>query len=137
MSDNFQSSQNLDKSTLFLDSPLYKDLDVNGGLKTLSNSGALAQAFSVWLVSGVGEKIRTNSGGWLIKFIGREITDSVAEEIKTSIQLGMVNDFTPPITVTNLQVIPDKAKQRWIIHVEGYNEELNIGMNTTTVVDAT
>lgn len=135
MSDNYQSNYNKDKSILYKDSPMYKQVDKNGNLKELINSDAVSQAFKIWIVSGKGEKIRTNSGGWLIPFIGKEVTEDRSEQIKKNIILGLEKDFYPPITVSNINVFPDKNNFRYIIHVEGYNTEVNIGINTVAIVD--
>lgn len=131
---NYQSESNKDKSTLYSDNPITRKLDVNGKLVEYINSEALAQAFKVWLVSGRGEKIRSSSGGWLIPYLGKPINNDTAERIKKNILLGLTNDFIPKITVTNIQVIPDYQNNRWIITVEGYNAQINIGLNTYAVV---
>lgn len=134
---NYQSVFNRDKSILYTDIPLYKKLNSNKTLDTLINSEALAQAFKIWLVSGRGEKVRSKSGGWLLPFIGKEMSEDNADRIKASIVQGLQYDFTPPITITQIDVIADTQQNKWIIKVEGYNKDINLGINTYTVVNNT
>jgi len=134
--ENYQSHNNIDKSILYKDSPITKKINRNGEIIELINSDAVAQAFKTWIVSGRGEKIRTNSGGWLQLYLGKEVTEDNASQIAKSIALGASTDFYPAMTITDIKVVPDKKKFRYIIKVEGYNASVNVGINTIAVIDA-
>ncbi|MGD9678182.1 MAG: hypothetical protein AB7V16_07435 [Vulcanibacillus sp.] len=133
---NFQSSYNRDKSILYKDSPIVKKIDRNGNIIELINSDAISQAFRTWVVSGKGEKLRSNSGGWLLSIIGKEVTEEKASQIEKNIVLGAQVDFEPPMTITYIAVIPDKKNFKYVIKVEGYNASVNVGINTYAVIDA-
>lgn len=133
---NFQSTYNRDKSVLYKDHPITKQVDKNGNIIELINSEAVAQAFRTWITSGKGEKIRTNSGGWLLPFLGKGVTEDIANQIEKNIVAGAEVDFYPAMTITNIVVFPDKENFRFVIKVEGYNASVNIGINTYAVIDA-
>mgnify|MGYP001451872664 CR=1 FL=1 len=125
-----QNENNLNKRLLYKDFPLSKKLTNGGDLDTIENSDALAQAFKIWISSARGEKVRSISGGYLIPFLGKGVTPDNAERIRKQIITGLENDFVPAITVQDLQVIPNQEKSSWLIILTGYNETLNIGLNT-------
>jgi len=134
--ESFQSQYNQDKSILYVDSPIVKKTDENGGMDGLINSDAVAQSFKNWLISGKGEKIRSTSGGWVLPFLGKGVTEEIAAQIEKNIILGAEIDFSPPMTITYIAVVPDKKNFRYIIKVEGYNTSVNVGINTYAVIDA-
>lgn len=129
------SESNLDKSLLYQDLPIVKKTDENGNLYIPVNSDALAQAIKVWLTSAKGEKLRSNTGGWLIGLLAKPINQDTADKIRSNIITGLSTDFSPPITIVDLQVIPDPANNKWIITIAGYNSSLNIGVNTYAVIE--
>lgn len=119
---------------LYLDYPIIKETKNNGELKTYKNSEALSQAIKIWLSSANGEKIRTRTGGILIPYIGKLLTDENANDMKNAIVFGLQNEFNPPIEVVNITVIPNVNKKRWEIEIIGYNATLAIGVNTRVVI---
>lgn len=119
---------------LYLDYPIMKETKNNGELKTYKNSEALSQAIKIWLSSANGEKIRTRTGGILIPYIGKLLTDENANDMKNAIVFGLQNEFNPPIEVVNITVIPNVNKKRWEIEIIGYNATLAIGVNTRVVI---
>lgn len=123
------------KDIVYMDYPIVKETTSRGELKTYENSEALAQAVKIWLVSSQGEKIRTKSGGYLMPFLGKPLDDENARKISQRLIQGLNEDFTPSITVVDIQVIPDTYNMRWVISIKGYNADLNIGVNTTVVVN--
>lgn len=131
---SISTEYNNDKSILYIDNYIIKRLDVNGQMISPINSEALSQAFKSWLVSGKGEKIRTRSGGWLVPYLAKPLNQDTADTIKKNIITGLSSDFSPPITVTEIDVVPDSTNNRWIIRVAGYNAEINTGINTYAVV---
>lgn len=123
------------KDIIYSDYPIVKETTYNGEVKTYQNSEALAQSLKVWLVMARGEKVRSLAGGYLIPFIGKPLDDEHAQLMASRILTGLTEDFQPPITVMDLQVIPDVQNLRWVVSVKGYNADLNIGVNTVVVVN--
>ena len=130
-----QQSYNIDKTILYLDEPMSKKVDSQGNLIHLKNSDALSQAVKLWLTSGVGEKLRSNTGGPLIPHLGKAITNDRREKIKKDIMKGFNSDFVPSMTITNLNIVADNKKNRWVIQIEGYSKSLELGINTYLVVN--
>lgn len=121
---------NANKQTFYIDSSLEGKISPNGNIIKTTNSDALSQAFKIWLTSGQGEKIRTNSGGWLIPFLGKPLTNEYADKIKKKLLEGLEKEFVPKITIVDFQVIPNTNKNAWLIYIQGYSAELNVGINT-------
>jgi hypothetical protein len=130
-----QNSYNINKSILYIDEPMYKQIDTQGNIKQLTNSDALAQAFKLWLTLGKGEKVRTTTGGVLVPHLGKSMTDQRANDIKNSILRSLNTEFTPQMTITTLNVIADTTKNRWVITIEGYSSSLEVGINTYALID--
>ena len=127
---------NSDKSTLYVASPLYKQVTSGGQLVTYTDSDAITVAFQIWLTSGKGELLRSNSGGYLLPYLMKPLTNSTAQEIKRSIQAGLEDDFTPTLTIQTLEVIPDVKNSRWVIWLVAYNTALNLGVNATSIINS-
>ena len=130
-----ESLLNTDKSISYFDSPIYKQVDSNGQLTISYNSEALSTAFTLWLVSGKGDNLKSVNGGYLKRHLGKPMSEQRANEIRRSILVGMENEFKPAITVVDLKVISDFKKNRWIITLIGYNEQLNIGITSVNAVN--
>jgi len=130
-----QDSYNISKSVIYVDEPFIKQVDGQGNIIQLKNSDALAQAFKLWVTSSYGEKVRSNTGGPLVPHLGKAMTTDRANKIKNSILKGLTTDFSPPMTITNINIIPDNNKNRWIIQVEGYSQSLEVGLNTHLIVN--
>lgn len=129
-----QSENNKDKEKTYFDFPLSKQKDVGGDLKILYNHEAISQAFKIWISSGQGENVRSTSGGYLKPFLGKGVTVENAERIKNRLIEGLQNDFSPAITVKDIQVIPNPDKGSWLIIISGYNSVLNVGLNTYEIL---
>lgn len=127
----------LDKSkldTLFVDFPIVKEITRGGELKTYKNSEALTQAIKIWLVCQKGEKIRSLTGGILLPYLGRVLSENNANNIRKVIIRGLEEDFSPRLTIVDLKVTPDNNKNRWVIDLVGYNADLAIGVNSSIIV---
>lgn len=123
------------KDIIYKDFPIAREVTSQGEMKTYTNSDALSNAIKIWLVSAKGEKIRATSGGYLLPYIGKPLDDDYARRIASRIVQGLREDFSPPIVVMDIKVIPDTYNRRWLIGIKGYNADLDIGVNTTIVVD--
>lgn len=128
----FVSNEN--NNILYADYPFYKKTNSNGELAQLTNSDALAQAVKIWLVSKRNEKIRSRSGGIIYPYLGKMMDEDKAYDIKSNIIRGLKEDFNPPLTPVEVNVIPNYDKQRWEIGIVAYNADLAVGVNTKVTV---
>ena len=119
---------------VYSDFPIIKQTINSGELKTYKNSDALSQAIKIWLVSAKGEKLRSNTGGVLTPYIGKLIDDNLRKKIKQEIQDALLYEFSPPITILNLEVEGDGGSQDIRINIVGYNADLSIGVNTSVII---
>lgn len=119
---------------VYSDFPIIKQTINSGELKTYKNSDALSQAIKIWLVSAKGEKLRSNTGGILTPYIGKLIDDNLRKKIKQEIQDALLYEFSPPITILNLEVEGDGGSQDIRINIVGYNADLSIGVNTSVII---
>lgn len=129
MSDLFE------KQLLYTDYSLERRTTAEGEVKRYYNENALAQSIKLWVASGKGEKLRNTGGGWVLPFIGKALTQENAEALKQSIILGLQTDFSPKLVVEQCIVVPDVERERWVILVQGYNANLNIGVNTQILLN--
>ena len=119
---------------VYYDFPFYKKINKNGSLAVMTNSDALAQAVKIWLVSKRNEKIRSRSGGIMYPYIGKMMDENRASDIKNRITQGLKEDFNPPLTPVQIDVVPNYEKERWEIGIVAYNADLAVGVNTKVVV---
>lgn len=119
---------------VYYDFPFYKKINKNGSLAVMTNSDALAQAVKIWLVSKRNEKIRSRSGGIMYPYIGKMMDENRASDIKNRIIQGLSEDFNPPLTPVQVEVIPNYDKERWEIGIVAYNADLAVGVNTKVVI---
>ena len=121
------------KEVVYTDFPLTKSKNFNGEISIYNNDKALAQAIKMFLSSSYKEKVRSRSGGVLIPFIGKTMTEEVANEIKKRVVESLENEFYPNMTVNSIQVEGDKTRNIWIIYLTAYNLQLNLGVNDKIV----
>ena len=119
---------------VFYDYPFYKKVNKNGSIADMTNSDALAQAVKIWLVSKRNEKIRSRSGGIMYPYLGKMMDENRATDIRNRIIQGLGEEFNPPLTPVEVNVIPNYEKERWEIGIVAYNADLAIGVNTKVVV---
>ena len=119
---------------VYYDLPFYKKVNKNGSIADMTNSDALAQAVKIWLVSNRNEKIRYNNGGIMYPYIGKMMDENRASDIKNRIIQGLNEDFNPPLTPVQVDVVPNYEKERWEIGIVAYNADLAVGVNTKVVI---
>ena len=119
---------------VYYDLPFYKKVNKNGSIADMTNSDALAQAVKIWLVSKRNEKICSHSGGIMYPYIGKMMDENRASDIKNRIIQGLNEDFNPPLTPVQIDVVPNYEKERWEIGIVAYNADLAVGVNTKVVV---
>ena len=119
---------------VYYDFPFYKKINKNGSLAVMTNSDALAPEVKIWLVSKRNEKIPSHSGGIMYPYIGKMMDENRASDIKNRIIEGLSEDFNPPLTPVQIDVVPNYEKERWEIGIVAYNADLAVGVNTKVVV---
>ena len=119
---------------IYYDYPFYKKINKNGSIADMNNSDALSQAIKIWLVSKRNEKVRSRSGGIIYPYIGKMMDDEQASNIRNRIIQGLEEDFNPPLTPVQVDVVPNYDKERWEIGIVAYNADLAVGVNTKVIV---
>ncbi len=115
----------------------YIDISINGnGTKgnAIYNNDALDNAIRLWLTASKNEFLRRQGGNVLLKHIGKPMNDDRVKLIKGDIQAGLQYDFTPKMTIVNLEVTPDYIQRKWKITLVAYSEELRVGVSETYLV---
>ena len=119
---------------VYYDFPFYKKVNKNGSIADMTNSDALAQAVKIWLVSKRNEKIRSVGGGIMYQYLGKMMDENRATDIRNRIIQGLSEEFEPPLTPVQVDVIPNYEKERWEIGIVAYNADLAVGVNTKVVI---
>ena len=125
---------NNNNNVIFYDYPFYKKVNKNGSIADMTNSDALAQAVKIWLVSKRNEKIRSVGGGIMYQYLGKMMDENRATDIRNRIIQGLSEEFEPPLTPVQVDVIPNYEKERWEIGIIAYNANLSVGVNTKVVI---
>lgn len=127
-------ANNNNNNVIFYDYPFYKKVNKNGSIADMTNSDALAQAVKIWLVSKRNEKIRSVGGGIMYQYLGKMMDENRATDIRNHIIQGLSEEFEPPLTPVQVDVIPNYEKERWEIGIIAYNANLSVGVNTKVVI---
>lgn len=127
-------ANNNNNNVIFYDYPFYKKVNKNGSIADMTNSDALAQAVKIWLVSKRNEKIRSVGGGIMYQYLGKIMDENRATDIRNRIIQGLSEEFEPPLTPVQVDVIPNYEKERWEIGIVAYNADLAVGVNTKVVI---
>lgn len=127
-------ANNNNNNIIFYDYPFYKKVNKNGSIADMTNSDALAQAVKIWLVSKRNEKIRSVGGGIMYQYLGKMMDENRATDIRNRIIQGLSEEFEPPLTPVQVDVIPNYEKERWEIGIIAYNANLSVGVNTKVVI---
>lgn len=127
-------ANNNNNNVIFYDYPFYKKVNKNGSIADMTNSDALAQAVKIWLVSKRNEKIRSVGGGIMYQYLGKMMDENRATNIRNRIIQGLSEEFEPPLTPVQVDVIPNYEKERWEIGIVAYNADLAVGVNTKVVI---
>ncbi len=127
-------ANNNNNNVIFYDYPFYKKVNKNGSIADMTNSDALAQAVKIWLVSKRNEKIRSVGGGIMYQYLGKMMDENRATDIRNRIIQGLSEEFEPPLTPVQVDVIPNYEKERWEIGIVAYNADLAVGVNTKVVI---
>lgn len=115
----------------------YIDIAVLGNARTgkyIENNDALDNAFRLFISSSKNEYLRRIGGNWLTKHIGKPMNSDRSDDIKSSVQKGILTEFSPLLTILDLKVTPDYVKKKWIINLVAYSEQFRVGINQTYLI---
>jgi hypothetical protein len=92
-----------------------------GQIKELFDKEAIENSIVVWLTSYNTDVIRSpGKGGYLVYFLSKQMSDSVADDIRDSIIDGLNQDFNIYVQLKSLTVAPDYEQKIWQIDLEAY-----------------
>lgn len=104
----------------FFDIDYRGETNSNGDIKTYIDEEALNQAFKLWIAESKGERLRTNSGGYLLRHLQKPMNEERARTIERAIKVGLSQDFSPYISVIELTVTPLYKEKKWDIQLIAY-----------------
>ena len=118
---------------------VYHDIDVYGN-ETQSgqpieyfDEEAIKNALILYLTSSKGDYIRNPKAGGVLKtLLFKQMNDQKAQTIAFTIQNAIKNEFTPGISLVDLQVTPNYADRLWEIYIE-YKSEFTKKIQTLTI----
>lgn len=123
----------------YIDFPYDAQIDSKGNMVILENYEAAQNALRLWLYSLRGERIRQPSyGGYVTRWLYKPLNESTRQNIQYAILVGLRDEFTPSITVTELNVTPDYETESWTIEVKATlnrtQEEIYVIENVRRIV---
>jgi hypothetical protein len=113
----------------FIDIPISGTVANTGKPGLLYNNDALSNAFQIWVGSTGTDSVRSKKGGYIIKHLGKPLTNERANDIQGSIKLGIKEDFKPELKIIKLEVEALKTIRMWRIKLIAYSPILQIGIN--------
>jgi hypothetical protein len=109
-----------------VDFPADGQTDGQGQLPVVKDLQALNNAIKLWLGSFRGERLyHPAKGGPIVGYLLKPMSEESAEDMKFSITQGLLVDFTPSVTVTKCEVIPNYELKQYEVVVVGYCSALN------------
>lgn len=104
---------------------IYSGTNANKELTEVWNREAFMNSLRIWLASFSGEVIHNpGRGGFLVQFLMKPMTQVNNDIMSEAIRVGLINDFTPRVTVNYVQVVPNYEKRYWEINVSVYSPDL-------------
>ena len=86
------------------------------GIEEITDASALENALKLFLMADKGDYLgQPNKGGYIVAKLMKPMRTVDALDLKTSIELGLSQYFTPTIETFDPAVTPDYANRRWII----------------------
>lgn len=120
----------LKNEIIFKDYPLDGELTNEGVLKELEGKEAILNALKLWISSFQGEVIRQPKvGGYITRWLSKLMTEETASAIKRALMDGLTEDFSPALVPTLIEVIPNREREYWEIHIEAYCPEFRETIN--------
>lgn len=125
----------IEKSQLYFDYSLFGGLDNNGEIKSYWNQDALSNSLMMWVASLKGDILRSPTrGGYIIKVLTQPMSEYSRLNLIDEIKRGLIEDFKPVLTITNLNVSPDYEKRQWLIDIDGYSKDLKREFSVSTAI---
>lgn len=119
----------------YIDSSLSGQNDVSGQTKQYVNADAVTNAMRIFLAQPQMGKVNSVAGGYLLPQIKKPMTQERQSRIEEAIRNGLTKEFSPNVKVSNLSVIADLQKRKWIISIIGYIPSLQEDFNTTLILN--
>ena len=96
-----------------------------GALTETWNKDAFINSLKIWLASFSGEVMHNPTrGGYLTQFLMKPMNEINLEHMRDTIRVGLLNDFTPKVEVSYVQIIPHFKERYWEINVSVYSPDL-------------
>jgi hypothetical protein len=132
----FSSLFETDLSNTIFDYSIQGGFDSNGQIKLVYGNDALTTAIIIWLKSYKGDFVRRPTrGGYVTPHLIKPMSSETAFEIDSAIRTGLVNDFTPSVSVKTLEVLPDYENKTWIIKLSVFSEDLKLVLDIEEVLE--
>lgn len=91
-------------------------IDSSGNVKILYDIDAIIQSLKMIIGAFTGEYVRSPIGSRIIQFVGRLMSDSVAEDIRDEV-VATISEFEPRVEVLGVVTIPDYDRNRYQISI--------------------
>ena len=123
----------------YIDFPFDAQIDSRGNMVILENYEAVKNSLRLWLYSLRGERIRRPTyGGYVTRWLYKPINEDTRQNIQYAILTGLRDEFSPTITVTELNVTPDYETESWTIEIQATlnrtQEEIYVIENVRRIV---
>lgn len=123
----------------YIDFPFDAQIDSGGNMIILENYEAVKNSLRLWLYSLRGERIRRPTyGGYVTRWLYKPINEDTRQNIQYAILTGLRDEFSPTLTVTELNVTPDFETESWIIEIQATlnrtQEEIYVIENVRRIV---
>jgi phage baseplate assembly protein W len=124
--------QDFNTSQTCYDLSIFGGVDINGNIKEVWGADALTNSIRLWLASFQGEVLRNPLvGGYLARLITKPMTPSQADNIKTEIMRGLVNEFIPKLDSIQLNITPNYEQKYWLIELSGWSKEVKSSVSVS------
>jgi hypothetical protein len=103
-------------------------------LQLVYNENAIKNALKLWITSYKGDIVkRPNAGGYVTRWLFKQMNDITKQSIYTSILEGIAIDFNNELQVKSLSVVPNYQKRTWelslIVYSTKYKFETTLSIN--------
>jgi len=111
----------MEESKKYSDFTSNAEIELDGSLRIVTGSDALANSLRMWISSFRGEILRNpTKGGYVIQWLMKPMSEETRVRIAEAIEEGLFEDFDPKITLQKLTVTPNYENKYWEIELRGY-----------------
>jgi hypothetical protein len=101
-------------------------------LQLIFNENAIKNALKLWITSYKGDIVKKpNAGGYVTKWLFKQMNDVTKQSIYTSILEGIAYDFNNELQVQSLSVVPNYEKRFWEISLSVYSTKYKLDTTLT------